>query len=136
MTIEAEFYSYKNKGRKRSDEPALEGETSIQPGSSEIINYLSPLRVLATLNIDNSKGTVLVGRSNNKPTVRLYRNEDDAIGVRLDPAKPMQLKEGEELVLMQKAKKRTDRTLKEISLVLFPDEYGDDVPIPTSSYLF
>lgn len=91
----------------------------------EVINYLFP-GVLVTLNVDNSKGTVLVRNSSNNLSACLYIDEDDKTGVMLDPSKPMELKKGEELVLSKKAK----RTLREISLLLPPDEDGDHVPIP------
>lgn len=125
MTIEAEFYSYRNKGR-RTNRPTFKGEVHIRPGSSEIISYLSPLEVLVTLNVDNNKGTVLVKNPSNKLTVRRFIDEDDEIGVVLDSTKPMELKKGQELVLS----KKTKRTLREISLLLLPDEHGNDVPIP------
>lgn len=126
MTIEAEFYSCRNKGR-RTSRHSFKGETHIRPGSSEIINYLSPLGVLVTLDVDNSKGTVLVSNPSNDLIVYRYTDEEDETGVMLDSSNPMELKKGEELVLS----KNTKKTLREICLLLPPDEDGDDVLIPS-----
>jgi len=95
MTIEAEFYLYKNR------EERIRGKRSVQPGSSEVITYLNPTRILVFLNIDNTRGKIIIKKPVRVRVVK-YRDEEDNVGVRVDPSKPIEMTSGQEVHLIRK----------------------------------
>ena len=95
MTIEAEFCSYKNREEK------ICGKRSIQPGTSEVITYLSPTNISVFLDIDNTIGEIKMKKPGRLMVVK-YRGGDDKVGVRVDPSKPIEIKSGQEVRLIRK----------------------------------
>ena len=118
MTIETEFYSYRNSRRGR-----FHGDMSIKPGSAEIITHLKPTDVLVVLNIDNTKGEIRIKNPNRVRVVK-YRSGTDRIGIRVDPAEPIQMTVGEEIQLIKRDRKKSMRKFSKV--VYFWIEPNDD----------
>ena len=120
MTIEAEFYSYRNREEK------IRGKRSIQPGSSEVIKYLNPTNILVFLNIGNTRGEIRIKKPGRVIAFK-YRDEDDETGVRVNRSKPIEIRNGQEVKLL----KKTRKTLKETYFWLKGnDDSYDIVPNP------
>lgn len=121
MTIEAEFYTHRQ-GKER-----FNGKSLIEPGSTRIIEYLNPTKILVILNIDNTRGEIIVKRPGRVMAVK-YRDEDDERGDIVDPSKPIEIKSGQDVLLMRKARKKP---LKETYFSLEPnDDIYEKVPNP------
>lgn len=111
MTVEIDYYSFKNKGGDKTFGP--DSSEVIVRGTSKKVRHLEPAE-FRVFNSDNVRCVINPEYTNNKTTGMRYKDETDRDGfmilergVRLNLAEPVAMIKGERIVLSKKAKRST-----------------------------